>query len=570
MARVNELPGLLRRGGVARTSIGLLLASSALLGCEAALTGSSSERQGSEVGEGGKGSEPAVKPALPGFSVIRRLSRDEYQRTVEDLLGTQLRPTESFPADNLGDEFATVGAALSLSPIYVISYERAAHELTTELFERTGPERDAILFCDVAAEGASNCAQDIVAAFARSAFRRPLKPGEVEGLMGPVRLAAELGASPEDGLRHSLTAVLLSPHFLFKVEEDDEPDSGKSRRLNSHEVATRLSYALWGTMPDKALFTRADAGELESDASVREEIQRMLRDEKAEGLLDNFAARWLGYADLEAHEVEATVFPEYTPELARSMKAEAKAFVAEFLSSDLPAHEMLRAQFTFVDQSLADHYGLPMPSAPLGDNGLARVSTAGSTRGGLLTLGAVLLGTSFSARTSPVKRGEFVFDRILCGEVPPPPPGVEGFPSDTEGLSQRERLELHRVDPSCSSCHSVMDPLGFGLEGYDAIGSYREMDGASPVNASGELPDGRTFNGALELGVVLADDPRFAECLTHKFMTYALGRLFSGKDQWLAYLSEAALESRGPLSETLENVLVSDAFRGRQAGPTKK
>ena len=295
------------------------------------------------------------------------------------------------------------------------------------------------LFCDVAAESSATCAEDIVAAFARRAFRRPLKPGEIDGLLGPVRLAMELGASKEEGLRHSLAAVLLSPHFLFKVEEDAEPDSGKSRALGSHEMATRLSYTIWGTMPDDALFARAEAGDLESDAAIREEITRMLQDERAQGLLDNFAAHWLGYANLETHEVEAKAFPDYSSDLALSMKAEANAFVGEFLASDQPVHEMLSADFTYVDQTLADHYGLTMPTAPSADGELVRVSTAGSTRGGLLTLGAVLMGTSFSTRTSPVKRGEFVFDQILCGEVPPPPPGVEGFPSDTEGLSQREQ-----------------------------------------------------------------------------------------------------------------------------------
>ena len=292
----------------------------------------------------------------------------------------------------------------------------------------------------------------------------------------------------------------------------------------------------------------------------------MLGDEKAAGFIESFFAHWLNYARLETHEVESSVFPDYVPELAASMKEEANHFAEEFLASDRPVQDMLSAKFTYLDERLAQHYGFEVtPSA----GEMVRVETNGTERGGLLTLGALLTTTSFSSRTSVVVRGEYVFDDLLCGEIPPPPPGVEGLAFDTEGLTQRERLDLHRQDSSCKGCHEVMDPLGFGLENYDAIGAYRTLDGELPVDASGELPDGETFVGAIELGELLAQDPKFVECVTKKFMTYALGRLVGHKDPWFAYLAEQVDPSETSFRGVLREVLLSEAFRNRQAGPTE-
>jgi hypothetical protein len=474
--------------------------------------------------------------------------------------------TESFPADDLGEEFATVGSALSLSPLYVMAYERAARDLIEELFASTGQVRDQILTCDIEAFDTDVCAREVVEPFARRAFRRPLEEGEVSTLSIPFETAAELGATKTEGVKHSLMAVLLSPHFLFKVEKEEEPDSGKVRPLTSHEIATRLSYALWSTMPDEALITRADSGDLTSDAAIEEEIGRMLENEKAEGFIEAFFAHWLSYARLESHQVELSVFPNYVPELAHSMKAEANAFAEEFLGSERPVQDMLSAKFTYLDERLAEHYGFDV-GAISGD--LLRVDTSGTKRGGLLTLGALLTTTSFSSRTSVVVRGAYVFDHLLCGEIPPPPPGVEGLEFETEGLTQRDRLDLHRQDSSCKGCHEVMDPLGFGLENYDAVGAYRELDGGLPVDASGELPDGQSFEGAIELGDLLAEDPKFTQCVTKKFMTYALGRLVGHKDPWALYLTEQVDPSETSFSGVLREVLLSEAFRTRQAGPVE-
>lgn len=530
--------------------------------CDAVLIGVQGEDPGTSA-DGAEPDVPAVRPSLPGFSVIRRLNRLEYQNTVRDLLGTSTLVTEEFPEDDLGGEFATIGASLSLSPLHILAYERAAYRLVDELLGRVDPESDAILSCDVEADETPACAQEIVGPLARRAFRRPLAEDELDQLLTPYRTASQIGATKTEGLRHSIVALLLSPHFLFKVERDENPDSATARALTPHELAARLSYALWATMPDETLSSRADAGDLTSDEAIGQEVTRMLADERANGFVEGFFEHWLKFNRLESHEVEPTAFPDYDVELASSMRSEARLFFEEFLNSARPVSELLSARFTFIDSLLAAHYGLPAPSAP----GFERVSTEGTQRGGLLTLGALLQTTSFSSRTSVVVRGAYVFDHLLCGDLPPPPPGVEGLPPEQEGLTQRERLELHRRDPSCSSCHSVMDPIGFGLENYDAVGAYRELDGTLPVDASGEMPDGRTFTGAIELGQLLAQDPRFPDCVAKKLMSYTLGRVFSEDDDWRAFLTQELRPKDGSLRTILREIFLSDAFRMRQAGP---
>lgn len=500
--------------------------------------------------------------------VVSRLNRLEYNNTVRDLLGSQLRPADGFPADGLAGGFDTVGVALSLSPTYVIAYERAAHELIDELFANPESSHFAkIVLCDVEegdAETGLDCARSILKEFTRRAWRRPVTDEEVDSVLHPFQVASEVGATRTDGLRHSLAAVLMSPFFLFKLEIDPDPSSTEPRDLSPYELATRLSYALWATTPDDELLEAAESGNLTSDEGLAAQIDRMLDDPRSDALLESFAARWLDFKRIDTHEVNPSIFPEYDEPLARSMRRETEFFIREFLHDDRPVAEMLTAGFTYVDERLAAHYGLSLPTDS--PEGFSRIDTAGTERIGLLTLGSLLTTTSFSSRTSPVRRGEFVFSHLLCGSVPPPPPGVEGLPAeDVSGLSLRERLEQHRSDPSCSGCHSLMDPLGFGFENYDAIGRYRTLDGTAPINAAGEL-DGVPFTGAEELSLILSDDPRLAACVMEKFLTYAGRRPLSaqGDQGWVAYLTDLAEKADGgSLRSIIRTVLSSDPFRRR-------
>jgi hypothetical protein len=504
-------------------------------------------------------------PANPGFVVARRLNHSEYNNTVRDLLGTALTPASDFPADDLGGDFDTVGSALSLSPSYVAAYEKAAQALTTELFA-DATRKARVVTCNVDTAG-NACAQTVLTAFVRRAWRRPIAAEELGALMTPVAKAKELALTPSEGLRAALAAVLMSPFFIFKLEIDPDSSTKAVRKLSPYELATRLSYALWSTMPDDALNQAADGGQLSSDEQVTAQVERMLKDTRADTLLDGFAGRWLDYRDLDTHEVDKAKFPKFTVALSQAMETEASRFVQDFLRGTRPVSELMNAKFTFVNSALASHYGLTASGASATQ--FVRVDTSNAPRAGLLTLGALLTNTSFSSRTSPVRRGEFVFSHLLCDTVPPPPPDVPTLPENATAGTQRERLEQHRADPACSGCHALMDPIGFGLENYDAIGVYRTQDGTAQVNATGTLPDGRAFNGALELGTILASDPRFPVCATKKFMTYAIGRLMNQPDDaaWANYLSGRSLAGGGSLPGLIRTVVLSDSFRSRQQQP---
>lgn len=563
-------------GGIPRSA---LLPLALLAGCTGVVSGASgspggprgsgasgaTSGTGSSSGSAG-GSPVVVAPASPGVLVARRLNRIEYSNTVIDLLGTTLKTADDFPADDLGGEFATVGSALSLSPTHVMAYEKSAHALVADLFAAPAARQQRIITCNVET-GGDACAQTILGSFARRAWRRPVTGEELQGLLLPMTIARMVGATPTDGLKNALAAVLLSPFFIFKLEIDPDPTSAQPRRLNAYELATRLSYSLWSTMPDDVLSAAADAGQLSTDAQLSAQIDRMLADARAGALLDNFTAEWLDFNDLESHEVQTTSFPRYTPALLQSMRLEARRFFEEFLRTDHPVTELLSARYTFLDATLAGYYGLPRSAAGAAATDFVRVDTTAAPRAGLLTLGALLTTTSLPSRTSPVKRGQFVFTRLLCGTIAAPPPDVPPLPEDTgSGLTLRQRTEQHRQDPACSPCHAVMDPIGFGLENYDALGAYRSSDGTGPIDATGTLPDGKMFDGAVDLGTALSGDPRFIKCVTNKFMTFAVGRLLNQRDDatWVSYLANRASTANGSLSNVMRAVLMSESFRSRQ------
>lgn len=527
---------------------------------------------GAAPGTGGSGSttvDPSMPattpPANPGHVVVRRLSAFEYNRTVRDLLGTKLTPGDSFPADDLGGEFDDVGSALSLSPIYVRAYEQAAYALVDDLMSSTDTARkQKILSCDVAAGGEA-CAKTILTAFARKAWRRPVSAEEATGLLVPVTKAAQLGAKPTDGLRYGLAGVLMSPFFVFKLEVDPDPTSTAPRRLNAHELATRLSYALWSSMPDDQLFAAADNDALSTDEAVEAQIDRMLADSKAEAFSDAFAGQWLSFRGLQEHEVEPTIFTSYTPALVASMQTEARLYFREFLQNDLPVQGLMNGRFSFMDSALAMFYGATRTGAAApGD--FVRVDTTGIQRSGMLTTGAFLVASSHPTRTSVIRRGQYVFERLMCGEIPAPPPGIPAFPEAQPGRTARELSAQHRADPMCAGCHNIMDPIGFGLESYDALGGYRTTEGGVEIDTSGALPSGATFRGGVELADTLAKDPSFVGCVTKKLATFAIGRLMNQPDdsKWISYLSwKASQPKAASVPGLVRAIIVSDAFRSR-------
>jgi hypothetical protein len=389
-----------------------------------------------------------------------------------------------------------------------------------------------IIFKTPTREDRSEVAREVVERFATRAFRRPVTPGEVARLVKFVDLALENGDSFERGVQLAVQAVLVSPQFLFRVELDLRPQRqgrqpakpADAPLISEFELASRLSYFLWSSMPDDELFDLAHGGKLREGDNLERQVQRMLRDPKARALVDNFAAQWLQIRNLKTVNPDRALFPAFDDALRSAMMAETELFVGAVIQDDRSVLDLIDADFTFVNERLARHYGLPDVR---GDH-FRKVSLQGTARGGLLTQASILTVTSNPTRTSPVKRGKWILEQILGTPPPPPPPDVPELKDDRNGPltgTLRQRMEQHRANPACASCHARMDPLGFGFENFDAIGAWRDKDGLARVDPSGVLPSGQSFQGPLELKAILkARDREFAHCLAEKLLTYAIGR----------------------------------------------
>ncbi len=382
--------------------------------------------------------------------------------------------------------------------------------------------RKKILICD--ANTGEACVEKIVANLAHHAYRRPVTRAEVAGLMKFVAMAKAQGQSTEQGIQLALEAMLVSPEFLFRVERDSDPtDPEKAHRISDVELASRLSYFLWSSMPDDELLNAAEAGKLATPAVLDAQVKRMMTDRKAAAFAENFAGQWLEIRNLDSMRPDPDKFPAWTPELKEAMRTETSMFFQHVLSENRPISEFIDAKYTFLNEDLAKFYGIDGVKGP----DFRRVELTTDERGGVLTHGSVLAVSSYPSRTSPTIRGKYILNNILGTPPPPPPPDVPPLDDSKVGaeVSLRKQLEAHRSNPVCASCHSKMDVLGFGLENYDTIGKWRTMDGKFPIDVAGTMPNGKSFQTAAEMrGVLLASMPQISRCLTEKIMTYALGR----------------------------------------------
>lgn len=373
----------------------------------------------------------------------------------------------------------------------------------------------------------AGCAHKIVADLARRAYRRPVTPQEVNQLTSLISMARKHGDSFEEGIVLAIQAMLVSPHFLFRIERglpaSGAVANGDARRLTDHELAARLSYFLWSSMPDDELLRAADQGELRQPAVLAAQVRRMLKDEKSHALVENFGGQWLELRKLESVKPDRGRFPEFDDYLRMSMRRETELFFENLVREDLSVLDFVDGNYSFVNERLARFYKIPNVTGPE----FRKVDLTGSQRGGVLTQASVLTVSSYATRTSPVLRGKWILENLLNTPPPPPPPDVPNLDEAKIGqsASMRVQLEEHRKNPTCASCHSRMDPLGFGLENFDAVGAWRTEDGKFAIDASGTLPDGRSFKGPQELRAILkADRDAFAAGLTEKLLTYALGR----------------------------------------------
>ncbi len=423
----------------------------------------------------------------------------------------------------------------------------------------SNPTREQIVTCD---PSEVTCRETIFRNFAGSAWRRPVTDDEVATLEGLVQGAIQEGGDVEAGLVVAFTGVLLSPNFVFRPELDADPNSLVPHPLTDHELASRLSYFLWSSMPDAELAAAADAGNLHEPEVLSAQVDRMLADPKSAALVDNFAGQWLLIRALEDHVPFYEAFPEYDDTLRESLRQELELFFGEFLKGEVGLDQLLTADFTFLNQRLADHYGLPFD----GGAEMEKV-TVPAERRGLLSKGALLTVTSYPDRTSPVKRGVWVLEQLLCTEPPPPPPGVEALePEETPTQSLRERLEQHRADPACASCHNLMDPIGLGLENYDGIGRWRTQDAEGfAIDAQSELYTGEAFDGGAELSAILTQDDRLHHCLAEKLFIYGLGRDVQSEDEHhLEAMLDGYAEEGYRLPDLIKRLVTSQPFLTRR------
>ncbi|HEU4406036.1 MAG TPA: DUF1592 domain-containing protein [Polyangiaceae bacterium] len=501
----------------------------------------------------------------PGPAPTRRLTRWEYNNTVRDLLGDETRPADAFPADEEALGFSNNALALTTSSTLVQSYMLASEGLS----ERATASLPALLGCDPAAGEA--CVKPFVASFGRRAFRRPLAGDEVEGLLGLYRAASAAGG-PREGVRQIIEAMLQSPPFLYRLELEAAPEAGAtSQPLGPWQLASRLSYFLWGSMPDDELFAAADAGRLGTPDEVAAQARRMLADPKARELVLRFHEEWLDYDRVLSvgRGKSAQYFPGWAPEYAPLMLEEARAFVGHVVFDD-PAGDLatlLTAPYTFVNGPLGAFYGFE--GAPAGE-AFARVEPGG--RAGVLTLGALLAFHAHSDQTSPVHRGQMVRERLLCDPVPPPPPEFDiTVPKVDSGATARERFRAHSQQRVCAGCHALLDPVGFGFENFDGVGRYRELEAdGTPVDASGKLTatdvDG-DFVGVPALAAALARSDQVRGCYVTQWFRFAQGRAETEQDRCsLEALRSAFDAAGGNVRELLVSMTQTDAFLFRPAG----
>ena len=407
--------------------------------------------------------------------------------------------------------------------------------------------------------------REVLSRFLRRAFRRPVEPAELDRSVQLVQQALAAGDSWEAAIQFAMQAALCSPKFLFRVELDDHPDSDEISNLNDFHLASRLSYFLWSSMPDDTLLDLAERNQ--RTKNLEAQVQRMLADPRSAALVDGFAMQWLQVKRIDFISPDGQLFPTFNDKLREAMLRETELFVQSIFRDDRSILELVDADYTFLNETLARHYGIVEPRVK-GDQ-FQRVTLTDRTRGGLLTQGSVLTVTSNPTRTSPVKRGRWILEQVLGAPPPPPPPNVPELPeepADVSAASLRQRMEIHRRNPACANCHTKMDAIGFALENFNAVGAFRTKDGEFEIDASGEFADGTTFSGPAELkAMVLQRKEEFVRCFVEKLLTYALGRGLEYYDRPTVDKIVASLPAEQYRFSAVVNQIVNcDAFRQRR------
>jgi hypothetical protein len=490
----------------------------------------------------------------PAPAALRKLTVEQYQNSVHDLLGADIRIADALEPDTAQNGFFAVGASnATISPASAEKLERMAYDVAAQALAPA--KRAQLVPCTPAGVNDSSCAHKFVQKLGRRAFRRPLTDAELDKY---TRVASDAALALNDfhaGLEFALAGLLQSPNFLFRVELG-ESNSKDATRLSysQYELASRLSYALWNTTPDDALLDAAQSGKLDVSSAA----ERLLTDARAKAALDNFHLERLGLGELESLEKDEGVV-DMTDSLRAALRDDVLETFALYAGAGQDIMQVFDSRTVFVNAELADIYGLPNRPSTLTRAELA----ANVPRLGLLGKPALLALNAHATETSPTKRGKFIRERILCQSIPAPPANVVtvlGEP-DPDAPTMRDRLRVHATDASCSGCHNLMDPLGLALEHFDPIGRYRDTDHNAKLDVSGNL-DGEAFDGAVELAQLIKDDPRTAECLVRQVFRYALGHVeTAGEEPQITLLMQQFEKDGHALNALFHALATSDVFR---------
>lgn len=481
----------------------------------------------------------------PGPQPLRRLNRTEYNLVLHDLIGLDLKLADRFAPEPTSFGFDNIGPALSFTPVQVEQYHEAAKKAVAAVVaeKERNPRIYAQTFGETALADEPPTAEQtraVVERFATRAFRRPVEQRFVDRLMAIYQRSRGLKQDHQTALGHAFTAVLLAPQFLIRVEQNRE-GAKEPWPVDDYELASRLSFFLWSRGPDEELLAVAADGKLRDAKTLEAQTRRMLRDPRSRALAANFFGQWLGLRDLDAHRPDPKVFPEFDDGLRAAMEGEIEAFLGALVAEDRPITDLIDADYVFVNARLAEHYGLDAVSG----EAIRRVAIDDRRRGGVLTSAALLMLQSDPNRTNVPRRGNYIAGRILGAAPPPPPPDVPPLEeaAGEKELPLRALLEKHRSNPTCASCHARIDPLGFSLQNYDALGRWRTVEAGQPIDASGRLPSGDAFDGPVELkDLLLKRKAAFRRNLTKNLLIYALGRGLEPQDDCVLDAAVAAAE----------------------------